>query len=124
MKNVWIKGKLIDEKVDDDCRFVRKNKIRAETRVRILVTFHHVTLIISNEKFQFQSQSECENLKCLLPPKPLLPFHFIQGTSINPSLRFTTFRALASKDYSTHSRLTHAENPILESIASFRTFLI
>ncbi len=28
--------------------------------------FCHVTLIISNEKFQFQSQSECENLKYLL----------------------------------------------------------
>ena len=83
-----MKGELIDEKVDDNCRFVRKNKIRAETRVRILVTFHHVTLIISNEKFQFQSQSECENLKCLLPAlsfqKPLLPFHFIQGKPLIP----------------------------------------
>ncbi len=75
---------LIDEKVDYDCTFVWKNKIRAETRVQFLVTFHHVTLIISNEKFQFQSQLECENLKCLLPAfsfqKPLLPFYFIQGT--------------------------------------------
>ncbi len=45
--------------------------------------FCHVTLIISNEKFQFQSQLRCENLKCLLPAynlqKLLLPFQFIQG---------------------------------------------
>ncbi len=51
MKNVWMKGELIDEKVDDDCTFVRKNKIRAKTRVQILVTFHHVILITTNEKF-------------------------------------------------------------------------
>ncbi len=67
-RRLWMKGELIDEKVDDDCTFVRNNKIRAETRVQILVTFRHVTLIISNEKFQFQSQSDCENLKCLPIP--------------------------------------------------------
>ncbi len=44
---------LIDEKVDYNCTFVRKNKICTETRVQFLVTFHHVTLIMSNEKFQF-----------------------------------------------------------------------
>ncbi len=40
-----MRRELIDEKVDYDCTFVRKNKIRAEIRVQILVTFHHVTLI-------------------------------------------------------------------------------
>ncbi len=49
MKNVWMKAELIDEKVDDDCTFVCKNKIRAKTRIKILVMFHHVTLITTNE---------------------------------------------------------------------------
>ncbi len=92
---------LMDEEVDDDCTFVRKNKIRAEMHVQFLVTFHHVTLIISNEKFQFQNQLECENLKCLLPAlsfqKLLLPFHFIQGILFHFSKVFskTSFYRLA-----------------------------
>ncbi len=51
---------LIDKKVDDKCRFVQKNKIRAVTYIQILATFHHITLIIFNKKFQFQSPLECE----------------------------------------------------------------
>ena len=38
-------GELIDKKVDDNYRFVRKNKICAKTCVKILITFHHVILI-------------------------------------------------------------------------------
>ena len=94
---MWMKGELIDKKVNDNCRFVQKNKIRAETRVRILVTFHHVTLIISNEKFQFQSQSECENLKCLLLTLSFQnPYFRFTSFRASPSLRDTTFRELRS----------------------------
>ncbi len=32
-------GELIDEKVNDDCTFVRKNKIRAKTRVQFWSRF-------------------------------------------------------------------------------------
>ncbi len=51
---------LIDEKVNDNYRFIQKNEIRAVIYVQILVMFHHVTLIISNEKSQFQNHLECE----------------------------------------------------------------
>ncbi len=40
-----MRGELIDEKVNDDCTFVWKNKICAKTRVQILVTFYYVILI-------------------------------------------------------------------------------
>ena len=36
---------LINENVDDDCKFVWKNKICAKTCIQILVMFYHVTLI-------------------------------------------------------------------------------
>ena len=46
-----MKGELIDEKVDDNCRFVWKNKIPTKTYIQILTIFHHIISIISNEKF-------------------------------------------------------------------------
>lgn len=42
-----MKGELINKKVNDDYIFVWKNKILAKTHVQILVTFDHITLIIS-----------------------------------------------------------------------------
>ncbi len=38
-----MKGDLIDEKVNDDCTFIRKNKIYAETRIQIWLRF--ITLL-------------------------------------------------------------------------------
>ncbi len=60
---------LIDEKVDDDCTIIRKNKIRAETRVQFFITFHHVTLITTNEKFSSRANRSARTLNlCLYPP--------------------------------------------------------
>ncbi len=75
---------LIDEKVDDNCTFVWKNKIRAETRVQFLVMFHHVTLITTNEKFSSRANWSARTLNfCLYPP-----------SYKNPPLHFVPFRAL------------------------------
>ena len=74
---------LIDEKVADDCTFVRKNKIRA---VQIWSRFITLPYLLANEKFSIGSQSDCENLKCLpIPPllqKPTTTLRSIQGTRL------------------------------------------
>ncbi len=43
-------GELINEKVNDDCSSIWKNKICVKTRVQILVTFYHITLIFEQWK--------------------------------------------------------------------------
>lgn len=52
---MWMKRELIDEKVNDNCIFISKNKIRTKTRIQVLVMFHHVILIIANKKFPIKS---------------------------------------------------------------------
>ncbi len=75
---------LINEKVDDNCTFVRKNKIRAEMRIQFLVMFHHITLITTNEKFSSRANRSARTLNfCLYPP-----------SYKNPPLHFVPFRAL------------------------------